>query len=436
MGEVFKFLDDYLTGEVTVVCATSGGVDSMCLLNILLKYNNIKIICAHVNHNLREESFEEYEFVKKFCNKNNIVFEGITLDKINKGNLEYEFRNMRYDFFENIVNKYNAKYLLTAHHGDDLIETILMKIVRGSSINGYGGFDKVSMRSGYSILRPLIFTTKDALYKYAMDNNIEYREDKTNNCDDYTRNRYRKYILPRLKEENINVHKKFIKFSEEISNSNKFINEYVDNLFSTCVKSGVIDLKNIPDNDFILRKIIYRYLSDVYKNNIILINDNNINEIIKIIKSNRPNLCVDLPLKIRIIKKYNYLQIDNASDLKNYKYELKDEVELGLGMIKKIESTKLTNNYICHLNSNDIKLPLYVRNRRNGDLIEVLGLNGRKKIKDIYIDSKIPKNIRDEYPIVVDSDDNILWLPGIKKSKYDRLKDGNYDIILWYTRRK
>ena len=197
MKDTINFLDNYLKDNITIVCAISGGVDSMCLLDIVKRYN-VNIVCAHVNHNLREESFEEYEFVKKYCEDNNIVFEGIVLDKITEGNLESEFRKRRYSFFENIINKYNAKYLLTAHHGDDLMETILMRIVRGSSINGYSGFEKVSIRDSYSILRPLIYLTKDELYKYAYDNNIEYREDKTNESDKYTRNRYRKYILPKL----------------------------------------------------------------------------------------------------------------------------------------------------------------------------------------------------------------------------------------------
>ena len=95
--------------------------------------------------------------------------------------------------------------------------------------------------------------------------------------------------------------------------------------------------------------------------------------------------------------------------------------------------TKLTNNYVCHLNSEEISLPLYVRNRKDGDYIEVLNLNGKKKIKDIFIDEKVPKGKRNNYPVVVDREDNVVWLPGLKKSKYDSLKTGKYDIILWYS---
>ena len=432
MSEVQDFLNKYLKDNITVVCAISGGVDSMCLLDIVKKYP-INIICAHVNHNLREESYEEYEFVKNYCKDNNIVFEGIVLDKINKGNLESEFRNKRYEFFDNIINKYNAKYLLTAHHGDDLMETILMRIVRGSSINGYSGFEKESKRDNYNILRPLIYLTKDELYEYAHVNNIEYREDKTNKSDKYTRNRYRKYILPRLKEENKNVHKKFIKFSEELDDSYKFINNYVDKFIKENYSKNKLNIENIKElDDFIVKKIIFNVLKSIYKNNINLINDNNINEILKIIKSNKPNLNVDLPKNITLVKKYNVLEVNKIQKISEYKIELKDEVKLDLGIIKKIDNTTLTNNYVCHLNSKTIKLPLYVRNRKEGDYIEILGLNGKKKIKDIFINEKIPKDIRDKYPIVVDSNNTIVWLPGLKKSKYDGLKIKNYDIILRY----
>ena len=434
MYEVNKFLKDYLKDNITVVCATSGGVDSMVLLSILLKYN-VKIVCAHVNHNLREESFEEYEFVKKYCKDNNVIFEGTVLDKIEKGNLESEFRSKRYEFFDRIVKKYNAKYLLTAHHGDDLTETVLMRIVRGSSLEGYSGFDVVSDRNNYKILRPLVYLTKDQIYDYAKENNIEYREDKTNKSDKYTRNRYRKYVLPFLKEENKNVHIKFLKFSNELMESYKFINEYIENLIKDNYYNNKLDLEIIKSmDDFVIKKILYKLLQKIYNSNISLINDRNISEIIKIIKSNKPNLKIDLPLDIEVVKHYDILEIKKQTNNEPYKYEIKDEVKFELGTIKVLKETTLTNNYVCHLNSKDIKLPLYVRNRKEGDYIEILGMNGKRKIKDIFIDQKLPKEIRDKYPIVVDSDDNIVWIPGIKKSKYNSLKTKKYDIILWYTK--
>ena len=438
MKESIDFIKNYVIEDDYVVCATSGGVDSMTLLyllTIIRKSININIICAHINHNLREESKEEFEFVKDYCAKNNIIFEGKIFEKNISGNLESEFRKRRYKFFDRVVNKYNAKYLFTAHHGDDLIETILMRMVRGSSIDGYSGFEKVTKRNNYYILRPLIFYTKQDIYSFAQEKGIEYREDKTNESDNYTRNRYRKYILPKLKDENKLVHKKFIKFSEELDGASKFINKYVDNLLNKYYSNNVLDITYlINEEDYILKKVIYSVLYKVYKENINEINDQNITSIMKIIRSKKPNLSIDLKNNIIAVKKYNNLEIKNKIEEKDYKIKLDSTIKTRFGNISIIPSSNLTNNYICYLNSNEIKLPLYIRNRKQGDFIEVLGLNGKKKVKDIFIDEKINKEDRNSYPILVDSNDTILWIPGIKKSKYDRLKTGKYDIIVWCTK--
>ena len=123
----------------------SGGPDSMALLHVLQlvkKDIDIRIICAHVNHNQRDESDEEEKYVKKYCKMNDIIFECIKINQWGDDNFENEARSRRYKFFEELIENYNAKFLMTAHHADDLIETILMRIVRGSTLKGYSGFFK------------------------------------------------------------------------------------------------------------------------------------------------------------------------------------------------------------------------------------------------------------------------------------------------------
>ena len=126
----------------------------------------------------------------------------------------------------------------------------------------------------------------------------------------------------------------------------------------------------------------------------------------------------------------------NDKNINNYKIILKENDSINIldGEIKLTKYTNLTNNFVTHLNSKDIKLPLYVRNKKNGDVIEVLNMNGKKKVKEILIENKIDRNKRECYPVVVDSDDNIIFIPGLKKSKYDTLKSGKYDIIVWYNK--
>ena len=437
MNKSIDFLMKNIEPKQNIVLAISGGPDSMVMFDLFLKLRDeleLTLVCAHVNHSLREESKEEYEFVKSFCEKNNVIFEGTIFENYSS-NIECEAHNRRYKFFEELIKKYNASYLVTAHHGDDLVETILMKITRGSSLDGYVGFNKISDRDGYKIIRPLVYYTKDEILKYAKDNNIEYRLDKTNESDNYTRNRYRNHVLPVLKNENKDIHLKYLKFSEEIDKTSKFINRYVSDIYSKVCENNIIDLtKLLEEDDYIIEKVIYEYLKNIYQEDFNLIESKHIKNILSIIHSNKPNLEVFLPNNKIISKDYNKLSMAYLKDDFEYKFELKDEVTVYNGKFTVLKETDMTNNYICHLDSSMIKLPLYIRNKREGDKIEVLNLSGTKKVKDIFIDSKLNITERNIYPILVDSEDKILWIPGIKKSKYDTIKTGNYDIIIKYEK--
>ena len=123
----------------------------------------------------------------------------------------------------------------------------------------------------------------------------------------------------------------------------------------------------------------------------------------------------------------------NDDMVSDYKFELKNDIKLLNGKTFQIvEKEDSDSNYVCRLDSTEVSLPLYVRNRCSGDKIAVKNLNGSKKIKDIFIDSKIPLKDRESWPILVDSNDTILWVPGLKKSKYNKEKNGKYDIIIRY----
>ena len=135
------------TQNDTLVVGTSAGPDSMALLHYLKNNTNNKLICCHINHNVRKESKTEEKYLINYCKKENIIFETMKIEKYIKNNFENEAREKRYDFYEEILNKYNTKYLFLAHHGDDLIETILMKISRGSSLEGYAGIKRQFQKS-------------------------------------------------------------------------------------------------------------------------------------------------------------------------------------------------------------------------------------------------------------------------------------------------
>ena len=240
MDDVKDYLKKLIKQDDVVVIGCSGGPDSICLFDILKnlqKEIDFSLICAHVNHNVRKESKNEQIFMEKYCLKNKIPFETMTITKYSDDNFENEARTIRYKYFDDLMKKYNGTYLMTAHHGDDLIETILMKIVRGSSISGYSGFSKEVDKSSYKIIRPLISVTKEDILNYNKKHKLNYFIDKTNFDNFHTRNRYRKVVLPFLKKEDKNVHEKFLKYSKTLQMYNEYINKETTKIIKKAYQS-------------------------------------------------------------------------------------------------------------------------------------------------------------------------------------------------------
>ena len=440
MEEVYNFIRNKidLNSEDTIVVGVSGGPDSMALIYILNEFKEkigFSLVCAHVNHCQRKQSDEEEEYVKSYCKDNNIVFECIKIKNWGDDNFENEARSARYNFFDELIEKYNAKYLMTAHHADDLIETILMRIVRGSTLKGYSGFSRIVEKNNYKIIRPLITLTKDEILEFNKINNIKYYIDSTNNEDIHTRNRYRHVVLPFLKKENPNVHKKFLKFSETLIENSLYIDEEANKIFNRVFQSGILYIDKFVELSHVIQvKIIYNILEKIYGDDLLIIGDAHVDLIFDLIHSNKSNSIVHLPNSVIIIKAYNELSFSfDEEKYDEYEIEISSLVNLPNGkIIEVVNDSNDTSNNTIRINSKDVKLPLYVRNRRDGDKMEVKGLNGRKKISDIFIDMKIKTSERDSWPVVLDSEDNIVWLPGLKKSKLDRKIDEECDIILRY----
>ena len=420
-----------------LVFACSYGPDSMALFNSLLelrKKYDIRLVCAHVNHDKRRESAKEKEDLEAFCKENNVIFEYMKIDRYGDDNFHNEARNIRYQFFDEVVKKYNAKYLLTAHHGDDLMETILMRIARGSTLRGYSGFRKLVKMDGYYIYRPFISLTKSELLDYCHKNKIPYAIDKSNFSDVYTRNRYRKEVLPFLKSEDKDIHKKYLKFSNVLSQADDFIEEEASKAISKVIKDNKLYIdKYLEINKFLKRIILERFISSFYQDDLILINDKHLDLIESLINSKRSNAKVNLPNDVEVVKSYNTLSIRrNPNLLSSYEIEVSREVILPNGhKLELLDSVKGNSNNIIKLSSKDVTLPLIVRTRKLGDVMAIKG-GGHKKIKDIFIDSKIPLADRDLWPIVVDSHGRIVFVPGLKKSKFDKTNNEFYDIILRY----
>ncbi len=429
-------LDDYIFNNYVVI-GVSAGPDSMCLLDLLQK-KTTKIVVCHINHNVRKESIEEEEYITKYCQDKNIILEKTTINNYQENNFENEARKKRYMFYEEILKKYNSKTLLLAHHGDDLIETILMKISRGSNLEGYAGIKEVSNVKNYQIIRPLLKYTKEDIINYNKSNNIKYYNDSSNQSTNYTRNRYRLNILPLLKKEDKNIHKKYLKYSKTLIEYDDYIKREVKRNINNVYKDNIINIDNLNKLDtFLIKNILYNIMNNIYQNKNNIITDRHIQNIISLLNNTKPNIKIDLPNNKEIVKEYNKLIIkDKTSDIKNYKIEFNDKIEIENLIIEKIESEDDDSNSVCRLNSKDITLPLYIRNREDGDYIILKGSNNRKKIKEIFIEKKLPLNKRNNYPLLVDSNNNIIWIPNIKKSKFCNKKSENYDIIIRCNERK
>ena len=421
-----------------VVVAVSGGPDSMALLHLLTRVKkalDINVVCAHVNHNVRRESDDELIFVNKFCMQHGVIFESMKIEDYGDDNFHNEARTKRYTYFREIVKKYNARYLFTAHHGDDLMETILMRIVRGSTLRGYSGFSEYLKTPDYTIVRPLIQVTKEEIAKYDKQHKISYVIDGSNLKDVYTRNRYRKYIVPEFKKEDKNVHTKFYKFSKTLLEYNDYINSQVEKKLKKIYVQGMLDIDLFLKEEHIIQtKIIYYILENIYQDDLMLITDHHVDLIHNLITSKKANTSIYLPNGVKAIKTYSSI-VFTFEDIKQNEYEIEmfDFVNLPNGKnIEKVNKTTLTDNNVCFLSSSEVKLPLHIRSRKNGDKMSVKGMLGSKKINDIFIDSKISTKERDLWPVVIDSNGVIVWLPGLKKSKFDKTKEEKYDIILKY----
>ncbi|MCR5786417.1 MAG: tRNA lysidine(34) synthetase TilS, partial [Acholeplasmatales bacterium] len=204
-----------------VILAFSYGVDSRSLFNVLVNLG-INFVVCHVNHKIRSESdLEEAETIK-LCNEYNIPCYTKSLTPKHE-NFEDYARKERYKFFNEVSNKENTNLLVTAHHKDDNLETILFKLMNGSNLYGYAGIHDISYHNNLTIIHPFLCLSKDEIYNYASENNLRYFEDYTNKENEAKRNRIRNIIIPLLKNESHDILDKAFDYSDILSSSFSYI---------------------------------------------------------------------------------------------------------------------------------------------------------------------------------------------------------------------
>ncbi len=423
-------------GMKVIVCV-SGGPDSMFLLHLLKNYpQDIKIVVAHVNHKTREECDKEADMVKSYCENNNLTFEQLTINEYRKGRFtEEEAREIRFAFFKKLQQQYQADYVITAHHLNDLAESIIMKILRGSTLKSLVGIKEVSVIDGVCFYRPLLSVTKEEIMAYVKEQNIPYAIDKTNDLDNHLRNRLRHQVIPLLQKEEKQFFKKMSKLSKEIENVTNYIERQILAVEEKIKKNGQYDLTEfIKLDEFLQKEIIKKELKQLYQEKVNVCNENDVEKIIKFLNGPRKKNTLLLPLNYELKINKNSFYLEKKKNKENYCIECKEITTLPTGIVYKILDYQQKSNFEIHLNSKEIKLPLYITTRQKGMKMKVKNLLGTKKVKDILIDAKIAD--KDEVPIMIDSENKVIWILGVKKSEYDREKNENYDIIYRYERKE
>src|SRR5690625_2612970 len=264
-----------------LILSLSGGVDSIVLLDLLLK-DNYNVIVVHFNHQTRKGNVLEEKLVKDLSKENNLKHYVFNFKHNNLNNFQNEARIFRHDKLKELANIHKTPYILTAHHLDDLAETVLMKITRGSNLYGYAGIHDVLIKDNYTFLKPLLFYSKDEIVKYATLNNLKYLTDESNLDTKYLRNRYRHTILPIMKQENPNLLNQFKDFNTILTNTFSFIRSYSKKF----IKDNVINVKKLIKQEII---VVNETIIILLENYNIEFNNNLINDLTNLLLNNRPN---------------------------------------------------------------------------------------------------------------------------------------------------
>jgi bifunctional protein TilS/HprT len=412
--------EKWIYDEKILVCVSTG-VDSMVLLDVLYKLQKdlkLTIIVAHVNHQKRKISDVEEEFIIDFCEKQNLKIYTKRFDFDSKQNFQAEARDKRYQFFLEIATKEEIKKIVLAHHADDNIETIMMRMIRGSNFAGYAGMRLKSEFRGIQVLRPMLTINKKQILHYAKERKLRYFEDESNFTDVYKRNRIRQNILPFLYFEEENVDDKFAYFSQTIFEASKIVEDKIDEFIEEHVEvlpNKITFLKDtfLNQTEFIQREIIFEILKKEY------LSLATVDEIIKQIHSAKANIVNYVFEELTMSKEYEKISFIFGKQWTQPIFQKIDSpgtYEIENRYIVRVYEKKLENNEINkNLCYNIEMLPVIIRNRQPGDRIRLHA--GEKKVSDLFIDLKIPKIDRDNLLVISTLDQNVLAIIGVKTSE-------------------
>ena len=426
----------------SVVLGVSGGADSICMLKILSdlqKRLGISMYVLHINHQIRgEEADEDAAFVKKICTKFKVPHRIINVDvpalaEAEGLSVEETGRYIRYDEFSKYAYEVGATKIAVAHNSNDNAETVLMNLARGTGIKGLGGIPpKREMEDAngniVEVIRPILCLSRKEIEQYLKENEIEYRNDSTNDSTDYTRNKIRLEIMPILENINDNAMQNITNASNELADTSEYIEKDVDEAYDEYVseENGKLFLS---DESFaidpivltgVIRKMIentagkLKDITRIHVGDVVSLSDKQVGK------------KVDLPYSIVAEREYEGISIsteDNKSD------EEKDTREVVIAFeedgfdVANIEELKHTK-WLDYDKINDV----VVRTRQKGDYIVIDADGSKKKLKKYFIDEKIPRRERDQVLVVADGN-HVLWVVGYRISEAVKVTPDTKKII-------
>lgn len=432
-----------------IVVAVSGGPDSMALLHFLHQERRrytIRVTAAHINHQLRGvESDQDEQMVRTYCKQAGIIFVSEKVDvkqyaKEHRVGSSLAARELRYSQLERIMNEVNGDCLAVAHHGDDQIETVLMKLVRSANALQKPGMEAVRPFYQAKLIRPFLTLSKSDIITYCEEKGIPYRVDSSNASAVYTRNRFRETILPFVTEENPNIHKHVQRYHEWQSEDQDFLNDLAEEAMTQVVQAKREQIVTISIDSFLSvalplqRRMIHLILNYLYKGST-RITSVHIEQTITMLGASNPSAKLELADGLKVNREYNRCHF--VRNEQNKRNQISKELVVpgkvfhtfGEMSATSVSHEEPVEPYEVLLDSDSITLPLIVRVPLPGDRIDALGMDGTKKLNRLFIDRKLPKSLRAEWPIVTDAHGQIIWVPYLQRSRIAVVTEETKNIV-------
>ncbi|WP_074116346.1 tRNA lysidine(34) synthetase TilS [Clostridioides difficile] len=434
-----------------IVLGLSGGPDSVCLLHVLNRLKkdfNIEIYAAHLNHQIRGiEAQKDALYVSKLCEDMGIIFfvKSINVPKYceNEGlSLEEGARKLRYEMFYEIKDKIKANKIAIGHNLNDQAETVMMRIMRGTGLKGLKGIDYIRDNC---IIRPILDVERNEIEEYCEAYNLNPRIDKTNLENIYTRNKIRLDLLPYMKDNfNSNVIESIVRMSNSLKSDNDYIEKEAEAKFrevSNIKEKGFVEI-NLDDfvclHDAIKVRVLRNSIKHILRDTN-FVDQRHIEDIMSLEDNSKVNKMLTLPRNIFVYRKKDSIILTNEEIVNEeieFYYnvpsngfikikELKQIIETQVMSIDRYKSMKLDNSS-KGFDFNKVKGGIVIRSRRQGDKIKLA--MGSKKVKDLFIDLKIPREERCKIPIITDSE-GIICVGDYKISENYKIDENTKEVL-------